>query len=130
MRLLKGLATKKRNIVIAIESSCDDTCLAILNTKNDIIHEYKYSQKKLHQPFGGVVPQLAAHGHRNSFQKILAEDRLREYFKSNKVKYIAVVTGPGIGSCLNVGYELACQISRINKVPLFAINHLVLELWS
>ena len=127
MRFLKGLATKRRNIVIAIESSCDDTCLAILNTNNDVIHEYKYSQKNLHQPFGGVVPQLAAQGHRNAFQKILAEDRLREFINSNNLKYIAVTAGPGIGSCLNVGYEIACQISRTNNVPLFTINHLVTE---
>lgn len=127
MRLLKGLATGRRNIVIAIESSCDDACLAIMNTKNEIIHEYKYSQKKLHQPFGGVVPQLAALGHRNSFHKMLNEDLIRDCFKRKLVKYIAVTTGPGIGSCLNVGYEIASQLSRSNNVPLVRINHLVTE---
>jgi N6-L-threonylcarbamoyladenine synthase len=127
MRFLKGLATKSRNIVIAIESSCDDACLAILNTKNEVIYEYKYSQKKLHQPFGGVVPQLAAHGHRNSFHKILSEDRIYEFLKSKKVKCIAVTTGPGIGSCLSVGYEIAFQLSRSYNVPLVCINHLVIK---
>lgn len=127
MRLLKGLATAGRNNVIAIESSCDDACLAIMNTKNEIIHEYKYSQKQLHQAFGGVVPQLAAQGHRNSFHKILTEDLIQECFKQKTVKYIAVTTGPGIGSCLNVGYEIASQLSRSNNVPLVSINHLVTE---
>lgn len=125
MRLLKVISTHKKNLVLAIESSCDDTCLAILRTKNKIIHEYKFSQKKLHQPFGGVVPQLAALGHRNSFHKILAEDRLRKLIEERRIKYIAVASGPGIGSCLNVGYEFACNISRSSNVPLIPINHLV-----
>ena len=131
MRLLKGmLSTRNRNIIFAIESSCDDTCLAIMNRNNEVIYEYKCSQKKLHQPFGGVVPQLAAIGHRTSFLKILSEDRVHKFLKSNCVKFIAVTTGPGIGSCLNVGYEIARQLSRSNNFPMIPINHLVIELFN
>lgn len=131
MRLIRGLLpARNRNIILAIESSCDDTCLAIMNTNNQIIYEYKYSQKKLHQPFGGVVPQLAALGHRASFLKILAESLVHNCLKSNDVKFIAVTTGPGIGSCLNVGYEIARQLSRSNDFPMIPINHLVNSIFN
>lgn len=119
------LPARNRNIILAIESSCDDTCLAIMNTNNQIIYEYKYSQKKLHQPFGGVVPQLAALGHRTSFLKILEQGLVHKYLRSNCIKFIAVTTGPGIGSCLNIGYEIACQLSRSYEFPMIPINHLV-----
>ena len=129
MRIFKSLAASNRNIIIAIESSCDDACLAIMNSRNKIIHEYKCSQKVLHQPFGGIVPQLAAQAHRNFFQKIMSEDLIQKYFKLNRVKCVAVTSGPGIGSCLNVGFEFASQLSRSNDVPLVKMNHLVTKFY-
>ena len=124
MRLLRMLPYKKPYI-IAIESSCDDTCLAILQRDNKLIREYKISQKKLHQPFGGIVPQLASFGHRTSFHQILNSDLLSSILKNKKVQFIAVTTGPGIGSCLNTGFDVATQLARSNNVPLLKINHLV-----
>lgn len=124
-RTLKKLRSSQRPYIIAIESSCDDTCLAVLNEQNEIIREFKHSQKKLHQPFGGVVPQLASTGHRTSFGKCLQNSFLRDIIKYDRVKIVAITTGPGIGSCLNVGYDVATQIARSNNIPLLPTNHLV-----
>ena len=116
---------KPKPLIIAIESSCDDSCLAILSSNNKLIREFRSSQKNLHQPFGGVVPQLAAQGHRSSFSKFLEEDFIRRVFRRNRIEFIAVTAGPGIGSCLNVGYDVAAQMARSNNIPLVPINHLV-----
>lgn len=125
MRIIRKLASIKKPYIIAIESSCDDTCIAIIQKNNKVIHEYKASQKKLHQPFGGIVPQLASFGHRTSFQKFMGADLLQTIMKKNQVQLIAVTSGPGIGSCLNTGFDIATQLSRSNNVPLLKINHLV-----
>lgn len=125
MRLLRKLRSTEKPLIIAIESSCDDTCLAILRRDNKLIHEYRASQKRLHQPFGGVVPQLASFGHRTSFHKFLGSDLLQSILRKKHVQFIAVTTGPGIGSCLNTGYEIALQLSRSNNIPLLPVNHLV-----
>ena len=111
--------------IVAIESSCDDSCLAILNLKNEVIYELKASQKRLHQPFGGIVPQLAAIGHRTSFQNFLQEKFIQDIFQKKLVKCIAVTAGPGIGSCLKIGHEIASQLSQSHNLPLVAVNHLV-----
>lgn len=124
MKLIKELSSL-RPYIIAIESSCDDTCLAILNRHNSVIHEYKISQKRLHQPFGGIVPNLAAQGHKTSFGKILDTDLLKSILKYNQVQFIAVTKGPGLGSCLNAGFEFAKQLSIFNGLPLLHVNHLV-----
>ena len=125
MRLLRNQSLTMKPLIIAIESSCDDTCLAILRRDNKLIHEFKASQKRLHQPFGGIVPQLATNGHRSSFHEFLGSDLLQTILKKKMVQFIAVTTGPGIGSCLNSGYEIAIQLSRSNNIPLLPINHLV-----
>ncbi len=121
----KVRSAAKRSLILAIESSCDDTCIAVLNAKNKIICEFKCSQKKLHQPFGGIVPQLASHGHRASFGKLLQNDLIRYIIKNNFVRFIAVTAGPGIGSCLNSGFEVAMLLARSYDIPLLPVNHLV-----
>lgn len=128
MLFLRTPSRRIKDVAFAIESSCDDTCFSIFKTDNTLIHAFKYSQKKLHQPFGGVVPQLASQGHRNSFQKIQEKKIVREYLRSKLIKFIAVTAGPGIGSCLATGYDVARQMARSNNIPLVPINHLVMKL--
>lgn len=128
MRLLKMSSRRRlKDVIFAIESSCDDTCFSIIGTNTiTAIHDFKHSQKNLHQPFGGVVPQLASHAHRNSFQKILDNNLIRRYFDLKHVKFISVTSGPGIGSCLAAGFDVARQLSRSRNLPFVPVNHLVI----
>lgn len=128
IRNIRKVLESERSLIVAVESSCDDSCLAVLNSKNQIIYESRTSQKKIHQPFGGIVPQLAANGHRTAFQNFLQESFIQKLFRKNLIKCIAVTAGPGIGSCLKIGYEFATQLSRSHNVPLLPVNHLVIYL--
>lgn len=114
-----------KDSIFAIESSCDDTCFSIIKLTNEVVYEFRSSQKKLHQPFGGVVPQFAALGHRNFLYKLLDRSLIHEYMASKKLKFIAVTTGPGIGSCLATGFDFARLLARSISVPLVPVNHLV-----
>lgn len=122
---LNKFRSLKLPIIVAIESSCDDTSLAILTTNNKLIYEFKSSQKRIHQPFGGVVPQLASQGHRNALIHFSQNELFRHIISKHYLKLIAITAGPGLGSCLNVGFEFATNLSRSMNVPLLPVNHLV-----
>lgn len=125
-KLARPLARRRRpDLILAIETSCDDTCLAILGQDNRLIRDYAASQRHLHQPFGGVVPQLAASGHRRALHSFLNDAHLTSLLRRRAIKCIAVTAGPGIGACLNSGYEFATLLSRSFGVPMRTVNHLV-----
>lgn len=122
-RLRTGLNGRK--LIVGIESSCDDTSVCVIDECKNVLFEYSKSQKLLHQTFGGVVPQLAAQGHKLAFRQISSDPNFLRYFRTNSIKCIAVTTGPGIGACLNAGYEFASLMSQLYKIPMMPINHLV-----
>ena len=110
-------------LVLGIESSCDDTSVALLDcTKKGcfIIKETTASQIEIHKKYGGVVPEVAGRLHA---EKILP--LIEEVLKGNsKPKVIAVASGPGLITGLIVGTEAARALSYAWNIPLVAVNHL------
>lgn len=126
MRIL-NIATHrvKKDLFLAIESSCDDSCVSIIDKKLNVIYSKKISQKQIHQPFGGVVPQLAAQAHRESFNQIFSDKTFKSVIKNNCFKFIAFTAGPGIANCLNSGFEAAKSLTRSTSADLLPVHHLV-----
>lgn len=116
---------RPQRLLVAIESSCDDTSLAVMSLSGKLVYKLQESQRNIHKPFWGVVPQLAAHGHRRSLLQFAQDGFLRKILKNNLVDYIAVTAGPGIGACLNAGFEFGKLLSKLHQIPLLPINHLV-----
>lgn len=114
-----------QRLVLAIESSCDDTSLAVMNLSGHLIYKLQESQRNIHKPFWGVVPQLAAQGHWRSLNNFAKDNFIRKILNDNLVSHIAVTAGPGIGSCLNSGFEFCKILSNLHRIPLLSINHLV-----
>lgn len=104
---LSGLprsSDSKPYIVLGIESSCDDTGVAVVRSDGVILSNIVYSQYDLHARFGGVVPGLAMEAHRNNIDKALKEALERAGLKSvDDVDAIAVTKGPGLEICLRIG---------------------------
>jgi N6-L-threonylcarbamoyladenine synthase len=111
--------------ILCIETSCDDTAITLLNSDAKLLKEIIMSQKKLHEPFGGVVPQLASRQHELNLNFSLDDRVLKKFIKTSKIDYIAITTGPGIGSSLNSGLKFASTISKLCDAPIIGINHLV-----
>ena len=115
------------SLILSIESSCDDSSIAItqINT-NKLIYHKKITQELQHSVYGGVVPELAARLHIEALPKILEE--CVEYFP--KLKAIAVTNAPGLSVTLTEGVTMAKALSISLNLPLIAVNHLKGHIYS
>lgn len=114
-------------MILSIESSCDDSSIAItdIKTKKLIFHK-KISQELQHSVYGGVVPELAARLHIEALPKILEETK--EYF--SKLKAVAVTNSPGLSVTLMEGVTMAKALATSLDIPLIAVNHLKGHIYS
>jgi len=114
-------------MILSIESSCDDSSIAITNIKTkELIYHKKISQELQHSIYGGVVPELAARLHVEALPKILEE--CKEYF--NSLKAIAVTNAPGLSVTLMEGVTMAKALALSLDIPLIAVNHLKGHIYS
>jgi tRNA N6-adenosine threonylcarbamoyltransferase len=115
--------------ILGIESSCDESAIALLNIKSNKIKIEKNiisSQIDIHQKYGGIVPEVAARAHVENFFPILKQSKIN--FK--KVDRIAVTYGPGLITSLMIGVELAKTLAYVYQKPLIPINHIEAHIYS
>ncbi len=113
--------------ILAIESSCDETSVAILQgqgEKIEILSNIVSSQIAVHAPFGGVVPEVAARHHTQNFLPVLAQALAEAKTDLAKIDALAVTSGPGLITSLLVGVQAAKTLSFLYQKPLLGINHL------
>ena len=114
-------------MILSIESSCDDSAIAITEIKtNRLLFHKKISQELEHSVYGGVVPELAARLHAEALPKILAE--CEPYFKD--LKAVAVTSTPGLAVSLVEGVTMAKAIAVALEIPLIGVNHLIGHIYS
>jgi len=111
-------------LVLGIESSCDETGLALYDTQRGLLAHALYSQVKMHEDYGGVVPELASRDHIRR-----AIPLLEQVFKDSGVQHdavdaIAYTQGPGLAGALLVGASVACGLGLALDKPVLGIHHL------
>jgi N6-L-threonylcarbamoyladenine synthase len=115
-------------MILAFESSCDETALAAFDAAKGMAGEWVHSQIALHAKHGGVVPDIATREHLRQFGPLLglaaAEVGL------GRVTRVAVTRGPGLAACLALGIASAKAAAAALKVPLLGVNHLRAHAWS
>ncbi|GHB95272.1 tRNA (adenosine(37)-N6)-threonylcarbamoyltransferase complex transferase subunit TsaD [Cerasicoccus arenae] len=107
---------------IAFESSCDESALALFDSREGLLGEWVHSQIALHGEYGGVVPDLASREHVSNFGPLL--QRARQEVALEPVDRIAVTVGPGLAGCLAVGIAAAKSLALALGAPLIGVNHL------
>jgi tRNA N6-adenosine threonylcarbamoyltransferase len=110
--------------ILGIESSCDETAAAVVRSGEELISNVVYSQIATHQPFGGVVPELASREHLRAIVPVVRkalEDAGKTY---DSIDAIAVTQGPGLAGALLVGLSYAKTLAFAADKPLIAVNHL------
>ncbi len=114
-------------MILAIESSCDDTSIGVMEikTKKLLFHK-KISQELEHSKYGGVVPELASRLHAEALPKILSETK--EFFPH--LKAVAVTNAPGLSVTLQEGVMMAKALSISLNIPLIGVNHLIGHIYS
>jgi N6-L-threonylcarbamoyladenine synthase len=111
-------------IILAIETSCDETSVSILKNKK-ILSNVTISQILDHSKYGGVIPNLAARLHLKNFSKVFLKALLISKIKIEDINYIAYTAKPGLIICLQIGKIIAETISLFLEIPLIACNHLL-----
>jgi N6-L-threonylcarbamoyladenine synthase len=127
-------------LILAIETSCDETAISLLEAEGNItapkfkiLKQTVSSQIKIHAPFGGVVPSLAKREHQRNlpllFARVIGKDKAADAVMK-KVDLIAVTVGPGLEPALWTGIVFAQEISKKFNKPLLGANHLEGHLFS
>ena len=110
--------------VLGIESSCDETAVAIVQDDGTILANVIRSQVEAHQPYGGVVPEIAARAHIEWMEPVLEQALKESSLTLNEVDAIAVTAGPGLIGGVIVGVMTEKALASIYQKPLIAVNHL------
>ncbi len=109
--------------ILAIETSCDETAVALLEGK-EIVAQAVLSQTEIHAPYGGVVPEIAARSHDEVITRVWQDVIDRAGVRVEDCDAIAVTKGPGLPGALMVGVATASGLSLASGVPLYGIDHL------
>ncbi len=116
--------------ILAIETSCDETSVAIVRDGRHILSNAIASQIPLHQKYGGVVPELASRQHVLTIIPVLEEALNRANFSWVNIDAIAVTKGPGLSPALLVGVNAAKALAFARQKPLIAANHIEGHIYS
>ncbi|MGD0568202.1 MAG: tRNA (adenosine(37)-N6)-threonylcarbamoyltransferase complex transferase subunit TsaD [Candidatus Sulfotelmatobacter sp.] len=110
--------------ILGIESSCDETAAAVVRSGEQVISNVVASQIATHQPYGGVVPELASREHLRAIVPVVRQALAEANHTYNSVDAIAVTQGPGLAGALLVGISYAKALAFALDKPLIAVNHL------
>ncbi|MGI3136087.1 MAG: tRNA (adenosine(37)-N6)-threonylcarbamoyltransferase complex transferase subunit TsaD [Candidatus Phytoplasma vitis] len=117
-------------IILSIETSCDETSIAVVKDGKDILSNVIFSQIKYHQKFGGVVPELASRKHVEIITLVLAEALRKAQINPREIDLVAVTQGPGLIGSLFAGINAANTFAYIYDKPLIGVNHLIGHIYS
>lgn len=112
----------KEIVILGIESSCDDTSAAII--KNQTILSNVVASQKVHEEYGGVVPELASRAHQQNIIPVVDLAIKKAGISKNEISAVAFTRGPGLLGSLLVGTSFAKGFSLASGIPLIEVNHL------
>ncbi|MDO5114698.1 MAG: tRNA (adenosine(37)-N6)-threonylcarbamoyltransferase complex transferase subunit TsaD [Synergistaceae bacterium] len=117
---------EKGFVTLGVETSCDDTALALIDEKNNVLADLISSQIDSHSAYGGVVPELASRMHQEAIlpllERLFAKAGVKEPRK--EISLVAVTSGPGLMGSLLVGVMTAKALAQGWDIPLIGVNHL------
>lgn len=119
----------KKNVIIGIETSCDETSVA-LYVNNKFISEITTSSMQIQSNFGGVVPEIATRYHQNNIHKIFKELIDKNNIKINEITHVVYTACPGLPGCLHVGTCFALTLAELTNSKIVPINHLYGHIFS
>ena len=116
--------------ILAIESSCDETSMAIIRNGSECVHLTVLTQMDTHAMYGGVVPEIASRMHTENVTMVLEETLSKANMTMDDIDAVAVTYSPGLMGSLLVGVECAKTISFVYNKPLIAVNHIAGHIYA
>ena len=120
----KPVTIDNNSLIMAIESSCDETACAIVKGGREVISNVVASQIKIHEEYGGVIPEIAAREHLEAINIVINEAFKQAGVNGNNISAFAGTVGPGLVGCLLVGLNAAKSLALAYDKPFIGINHL------
>lgn len=117
------LRTKKDVLILSIESSCDETSIALVRNGREVLSNIIASQIEIHRRFGGVVPEVASRNHIMAISNIFNQALEEANIKKEEIDAVAVTYGAGLIGALLVGVNFAKGLAYSLDVPLIAVSH-------
>ncbi len=111
-------------IILAVETSCDETSVAIVKDGRNILSNVIASQVEIHARYGGIVPEVASRQHMLTIVPVSEQAFKEAGIDQGQLDAVAVTKGPGLAGSLIVGVNFAKALALANKLPLIGINHL------
>ncbi len=115
---------QRQDIVLGIETSCDETAAALVRGDRSVLAAPLFSQLAEHAPYGGVVPEIAARAHVEKLDRLIAEALATAQVGFDDLAGIAATAGPGLIGGLMVGLLTGKTLALVRKLPFVAVNHL------
>ena len=120
----------KDKIILAIESSCDETSMSIIKNGHIEIATVTLSQMDIHKEYGGVVPEIASRNHIENITMVLDECLTKANIKMDDIDAIGVTYGPGLSGSLLVGLQCAKTLSFLYNKPLIPVHHIAGHIYA
>jgi N6-L-threonylcarbamoyladenine synthase len=111
-------------ILLGIETSCDETAVAVVRSDRTILAERVLSQLEEHRAYGGVVPEIAARSHLDHLDRLIADTMAEAKLGFAELDGVAATAGPGLIGGVIVGVMTAKAIAAVHGLPFLAVNHL------
>ncbi|NSL53137.1 tRNA (adenosine(37)-N6)-threonylcarbamoyltransferase complex transferase subunit TsaD [Calidifontibacillus erzurumensis] len=121
---------KKDEIILAIETSCDETAAAVIKNGREILANVVASQIESHKRFGGVVPEIASRHHVEQITIVLEEALAQAGITIKDIDAIAVTEGPGLVGALLVGVNAAKALAFAHNIPLVSVHHIAGHIYA
>jgi N6-L-threonylcarbamoyladenine synthase len=110
--------------ILALETSCDDTCAAIIGSDDGVIAANVISSQGVHDRYGGVVPEIASRHHLELIDDVVADALRTAGMSMAELALVAVTQGPGLVAALLVGFSSAKALAAAHQLPLAPVDHL------
>ncbi|MFB6344766.1 MAG: tRNA (adenosine(37)-N6)-threonylcarbamoyltransferase complex transferase subunit TsaD [bacterium] len=117
-------------VTLALETSCDDTCAALVTSDHQVLSSVVSSQDEIHAPYQGVVPELASRRHCENINPIIREALNRAERSLEDLTAVAVTYGPGLVGSLLTGVAAAKSIKVTRDIPMIPVNHIEAHIYS
>jgi N6-L-threonylcarbamoyladenine synthase len=113
-----------RIAILAIETSCDDTCAAVVTGDGEVLSNVISSQARFHERYGGVVPEVASRHHLELVNAVVAEALTGAGLRLTDASAVAVTSGPGLIGALLIGLSTAKALAAAARIPFIPVDHL------
>ena len=127
---MSSFVVNESTVVLAIETSCDETAAAVVMGGNDVLSSVVSSQIDIHARFGGVVPEVASRAHLEAIVPVVRQAISDAGILPGRIDAVAATAGPGLIGALLVGVSAAKSLSLVWDVPFIGVNHLEAHLYA